>query len=62
MVENVYDYCQPTLPIMTNTFTAKPGSSFFFPLGNLLVYNRKRERSWSTQGVSPRGSLRKGLV
>ena len=34
MVETVYDLCQPSM-FATSKFTAKPGSSFFFPLGNL---------------------------
>ena len=35
MVETVYDLCQSSM--FTTTFTAKPGLSFFFPLGNLSL-------------------------
>ena len=35
MVETFYDLCQSSM--FTTTFTAKPGLSFFFPLGNLSL-------------------------
>ena len=34
MVETVYDLRQPSM-FATSKFTTKPGSSFFYPLGNL---------------------------
>ena len=37
MVETIYDLCQPSM--FTTTFPAKPGSSFFFRLGNLSLCN-----------------------
>ena len=31
--------------MFATTFSAKPGLSFFFPLGNLSLCNRKQERN-----------------
>ena len=47
MVETVYDLCQPSM--FTTTFPAKQGSSFFFPLGNLSLCDRKRESDQSPE-------------
>ena len=35
-------------------FTAKSGSSFFFPLGNLLLCNRKHESDQNTGQTQPK--------
>ena len=43
MVETVYDLCQPSM--FTTTFTAKLGSSFFFPFGNLSLCSRKSDQT-----------------
>ena len=41
MAETVYDLSQPSM--FTTTFPSKQGSSFFFPLGNLPMCDRKHE-------------------
>ena len=52
--------CKPSM--FTTTFTSKQGSSFFFPLGNLSLCNRKHEsdqlpRANPTQAISLTGAL-----
>ena len=42
---DVYDLC--LLSMFTTTVTTKPVPSFFFPLDNLCLWNRKHERAKS---------------
>ena len=51
MVETVYDLCQPSM--FTTTFTAKLGSSFFFPFGNLSLCSRKHESDQNSERTQP---------
>ena len=59
MVKTFYDLCQPSM--FTTTFTAKLGSRFFSPVGNLLLYNRKHERNQNLRRTQtqpfPQGEL-----
>ena len=62
MVETVYDLCKPSM--FKTTFPAKPGSSFFFPLGILSLCDRKHEsdqnpRATLTQTICLWGALGK---
>ena len=41
MVETVYDLCQPSMS--TTIFPTNRGSRFFFPFGNLSLYDLKYE-------------------
>ena len=52
MVETVYDLCQPSM--LTKMFPAKPGSSFFFPLGNSSLCDRKHESDQNPERPNPR--------
>lgn len=47
MVETVYDLFQPST--FTTTFPSKQGSSFFFPLVNLPMCDRKHESTSPAQ-------------
>ena len=47
MAETVYDLSQPSM--FTTTFPSKQGSSFFFPLGNLPMCDRKHESASPAQ-------------
>ena len=51
MVETVYDLCQPSM--FTTTFSAKLGSSFFFPFGNLSLCSRKHESDQNPERTQP---------
>ena len=55
MVETVYDLCQPSM--LTTTFPAKPGSSFFFPwaIYRYVTANMKviKTQSDPTHAISP---------
>ena len=55
MVETVYDLCQPSM-FATSKFTAKPGSSFFFPLGNLSACESNQAKRESNQKSEPKPS------
>ena len=65
MVETVHDLRSASSDYNDMIFTAKSGSSFFFPLGNLLLCDRKHESDQNpgqtqpklTQGISPTRTL-----
>ena len=67
MVETVHDLRSASNDFSDVTFTAKSGSSFFFPLGNLLPCDRKHESDQNpgqtqpklTQAISPWRALGK---
>ena len=62
MVQTAYDLCQPSM--ITTTFPAKLGSSFFLPLGHFIVlwpqtWKWSKTRANPSQAISPWAALGK---
>ena len=53
MVETVHDLRSATNDYNDMIFTAKSGSSFFFPSGNLLLCDRKYESDQNPGQINP---------
>ena len=54
MVETVHDLLSASNDYNDMIFTAKSGSSFFFPLGNLLLCDRKHESDQNPGQTQPK--------
>ena len=54
MVETVHDLRSASNDFNDMTFTAQLGSSFFFPLGNLLLCDRKHESDQNPGQTQPK--------